>query len=89
MNFQEHLKKQLEDPEFRETWEELQPRANLGKDVLRERINQRLEYEELAEKAGVKPYIVERIECAKGEVKLSDAQKVAKALGKKLKIILD
>jgi ribosome-binding protein aMBF1 (putative translation factor) len=87
--FQEHLAEQMKDPEFKEAWDELQPRSNFGMEVLRTRLAQNLEYEELAEKAGVRPYIIERIENARGEVKLSDAQKVAKALGKKLKITLE
>jgi len=52
-------------------------------------MNQNLEVKDLAEKAGVKPYVINRIENAEGEVKLSDAQKVVKALGKKLKVTLE
>jgi ribosome-binding protein aMBF1 (putative translation factor) len=87
--FEEHLAEQMKDPEFAEAWEELRPRSDFGLEVLKERIAQNLEIENLAEKAGVKPYIINRIENAEGEVKLSDAQKVAKALGKKLKVILE
>jgi DNA-binding XRE family transcriptional regulator len=80
--FEDHLAEQLQDPEFREAWEALEP----GYQIARLRIMRGLTQQELAEKVGTKQPSIARLESGKTEPKISFLRRLAEALGADLEI---
>lgn len=88
MDYNEYLKKQLEDKEFKKEWEEFQPELLLMKQIIDERIKQNLTQKELAEKMGTKQANISKIENGNANPSLDFLKRLAEALGKKLEIKL-
>ena len=88
MDYNEYLKKQLEDEEFKKEWEEFQPELLLMKQIIGERIKQNLTQKELAEKMGTKQANISKLENGNANPSLEFLKKLANALGKKLEIKL-
>jgi DNA-binding XRE family transcriptional regulator len=80
--FWDHLTEQLQDPEFRDAYEPLEP----GYQIARLRILRGLTQEELAEKVGTKQPSIARLESGKTEPKISFLRRLAEALGADLEI---
>lgn len=51
--FQEFLKEQLQDDEFRKEWEDIQPEMDVIRAMVDARISQNLTQKELAERTGI------------------------------------
>ena len=87
-DFDDFMKEQMEDPEFREEYEALAPRYAIVRQMMRERIESNMSQKELAERIGVTQSNISRLESGGYNPSLAFLQKVAKGLGKVLHLEL-
>jgi len=86
MNYKEHLKEQLKDPEFYKEYKALEPEYEIIKHIIRARSELKLTQKELADRIGVKQSNISRLESGSYNPSLSFLKKVAKGLDKELHI---
>ena len=60
--FQEFLKEQLQDDEFRKEWEDIQPEMDVIRAMVDARISQNLTQKELAERTGINQADISKLE---------------------------
>ena len=77
-----------EKPDLEEAIEGEDPVYQLRKRILELRLEKGYSQEELAKKAGTKQAVISRIENGESEPRLETINKIAKALGKKMRIEL-
>ena len=86
MNYKEHLKEQLKNPEFYKEYKALEPEYEIIKNIIRARSELKLTQKELADRIGVKQNNISRLERGNYNPSLSFLKKVAKGLDKELHI---
>lgn len=84
MTFDDLLKKELEDSEFKKYWDELQPELEIQRAIIEYRIQNNCTQQETANKIGMDRADLSRFEKGVCNPTLSTLQKIAKAIGKKL-----
>jgi ribosome-binding protein aMBF1 (putative translation factor) len=82
----DYLKESLKDPEFKKAWEESEPAYQLSRIVIQKRLAKKMSQKELAEKANTTQAVISRIENMSVNTSVGMLQKIAEALGVKLKI---
>lgn len=87
-SFKEFLNEQLKDPEFKKHYDELEPEFALISLMIEKRIKEGLTQKEIAEKMGTKQSAISRFESGKGNPTLQFMQKLADALGAKMKVTI-
>ena len=85
-DFRVSLKKNLEDPEFKKEWINLEVEYQVQAELIRARLSCNMTQAELAEKSGVRQSNISRIESGSAVPKLETLQTLARAMGKKLVI---
>ena len=85
-NFDEYLKKQLEDPEFKKEYDALEPEYAIIRQLIQARNELNLTQEELAQKIGIKQSNISRLERGNSNPSINFLKKVAAGLGKELHI---
>jgi transcriptional regulator with XRE-family HTH domain len=80
MNWKEHKKQLMKDPEFREEYEALEPGYKLASDLIRLRLSKGLTQEELARRVHTRQSAIARLESAGSLPSLSTVKRVAEAL---------
>jgi len=88
MNWKEHKKKLLEDPEFRKEYEALEPEYKLASTLIRLRLAKGLTQEQLAKLLNTKQESIARLESGGSLPSLSTVRKVADALDAEVEINL-
>lgn len=88
MNWKEHKKKLLRDPEFRKEYEALKPEYKLASALIRLRLAKGLTQEQLAKLLNTKQESIARLESGDSLPSLSTVKKVAIALDAELEINL-
>ena len=88
MNWKEHKKKLLKDPEFREAYEALEPEYRLAAALIRLRLAKGLTQEDLAKLLNTKQESIARLESGSSLPSLSTVKKLAEALDAELEINL-
>lgn len=88
MNWKEHKKRLLEDPEFRQEYEALEPEYRLAAALIRLRLAKGLTQAQLAELLNTKQESIARLESGSSLPSLSTVKKVADALDAELEISL-
>ena len=88
MNWKEHKKKLLEDPEFRKEYEALEPEYKLASTLIRLRLAKGLTQEQLAKLMNTKQESIARLESGGSLPSLSTVRKVADALDAEVEINL-
>ena len=88
MNWKEHKKKLLKDPEFRKEYEALEPEYKLASALIRLRLAKGLTQEQLAKLLNTKQESIARLESGGSLPSLSTVKKVATALDAELEINL-
>ncbi len=86
MDWEEHKKLLLKDPEFRKALKEIEPEFQVARALIKARIEQGLTQAELAKKLKTKQSVLSRVENAKTTPTLSFLKRLAKVLGLTLKI---
>ena len=87
--FNEYLKKQLEDPEFRAEYEALEPEFAIVQAMLDARKNSGLTQKQLSERTGIAQCDISKLENGSGNPSLKTLQRLALAMGMKLKIMFE
>ena len=88
MNWKEHKKKLLKDPEFRKEYEALEPEYKLASALIRLRLAKGLTQEQLAKLLNTKQESIARLESGGSLPSLSTVRKVADALDAEVEINL-
>jgi transcriptional regulator with XRE-family HTH domain len=88
MNWKEHKRKLLKDPEFRIEYESLEPEYKLAVALIRLRLAKGLTQEELARLLNTKQESIARLESGSSLPSLSTVKRLANALDAELEINL-
>ncbi len=88
MNWREHKKQLMKDPDFRNEYEILEPEHKLAATLIRLRIAKGLSQEQLAELLHTKQESIARLESGNSLPSLSTVKRVADALDAELEISL-
>jgi DNA-binding XRE family transcriptional regulator len=87
------IERKMKNPEFRETWEDLELEYTLLEELITQmttlRKEQGMTQTELAEKLATTQAAISRIESGKQNITLAYAEEIARALGKKIKITFE
>ena len=86
ITFDEYLKEQLQDPEFRRIWEESAPQRHIASQLIEARIAQDISQKQLAQKMGTTQAVISRIENSSVNPSIGILARLATALDKKLEI---
>ena len=82
--FDDFLEEQLQDPEFREEYEALEPIYAMKRQLIQYRIDHNLTQTQLAERLGMKQSSLARLESGQSVPTLRTLQRIAHGLEKKL-----
>lgn len=85
-DFREYLKKQLDDPGFKDEYEAMRPEYEAIRAVIAARLESNMTQAELAEKTGIRQSNISRIESGTSSPTVDTLARIAAGLGKKLKI---
>lgn len=85
-DFQRYLDKQLEDPEFREEWEALEPEYTIMQAMIDARNSEGLTQKELSERSGIAQGDISKLENGNANPSIKTLQRLAAAMGKTLRI---
>lgn len=86
--FEADLKKRLQNPDFKKAYEDLEPEYMLIQALIEARKEKGLTQKALAEKTGINQADISKIENGKLNISFKTMRKLAKGLGKTLKIQL-
>ena len=85
-DFQRYLDKQLEDPEFREEWDALEPEYTIMQAMIDARNSEGLTQKELSERSGIAQGDISKLENGNANPSIKTLQRLAAAMGKTLRI---
>ncbi|WEV69601.1 helix-turn-helix transcriptional regulator [Bifidobacterium sp. ESL0775] len=80
------LEEQMRDPEFAKEYKRLEPEYQLKSALIGARIKAEMTQEELAKRCGLRASNISRIESGRSVPSVRTLWKIAKGLGRKLKI---
>lgn len=84
--FNNFLNEQLQDPEFRKEWEDIQPEMNVIRAMMEARISQNLTQKELSERTGINQADISKLENGTRNPSLKLLKRLADGMGMTLKI---
>ena len=84
--FNELLKKELRNKEFKQAWDNLEPEFQLVNTILTARKERSLTQKELSELTGITQADISKIENGSANPSLATLKRLAKGLGKELRI---
>lgn len=87
--FDKYLEKKLENPELLQEWNELEIEYQLREQIIKSRSENQLSQLELAQRCGMKQSSIARMESGRYNPSIRFLQRIAKGLGKKLRISFD
>ena len=85
--WKEHKQELLKNPKFKAAYDELEPEYRLANELIRARLGQKMTQSDVAKKAGVNRVVVARLESGTTNPTVDTVNRVAGALGKKLKLV--
>lgn len=85
-DFREHLEESLKDPEFRAEWEAQAAERDVCAKIVEARMEEGLTQAELAERCGMRPANLCRLENGNGNPSVATLDRIARGLGRKLEI---
>lgn len=85
-DFREHLEQSLQDPKFKAEWNAQAAERDVMHRIVKARMEEGLSQQELAEKCGMKPANLCRLENGNGNPSVATLSKIAHGLGRKLEI---
>ena len=86
MKFDKYLDEQLKDPEFKEEYDALEPEFAVIRAILDARREKGITQKELSERTGIAQGDISKLENGSANPSVKMLQRVAAALGKKVKI---
>jgi ribosome-binding protein aMBF1 (putative translation factor) len=84
--FDDYLKEQLKDPEFKKEWDKGEVAYQVTREIIKARIESKASQRQLAKTAKTTQAVISRIENMSVSPTIGLLQKVAGAMGKKLQI---
>ena len=84
--FNDFLNEQLQDPELRKEWEDIQPEMDVIRAMMDARISQNLTQKELAERTGINQADISKLENGTRNPSLKLLKRLADGMGMTLKI---
>ena len=84
--FDQYLKEQLKDPEFKKEWEKSETSYQVTRALIGARIKGNISQRQLAKKAGTTQAVISRIENMTVSPSINLLGRIAESLGKKLEI---
>lgn len=85
-NFNDYLAQQLENPDFREEYEALEPEFAIIQAIIDARKSCGITQKELSQKSGIAQGDISKLENGNANPSLRTLQRLAEAMGKTLKI---
>jgi predicted transcriptional regulator len=85
-NFNDYLAQQMENPEFKEEYEALEPEFAIIQAIIDARKSSGITQKELSEKSGIAQGDISKLENGNANPSLKTLQRLATAMGKTLKI---
>lgn len=89
MNWNTYKLKWEKDPEFQKAWEKTRVEYEVARALISARIKHKMTQAQLAKKMKTKQSVISRVENAQTKPTLSFMQRLADALGGKLKVSLE
>ena len=86
--FKDLLNEQLQDPEFKKEWDDIQPEIDVIRAMIDTRISQNLTQKELAARTGIDQADISKLENGRANPSIKTLQRLAKALNMQLKFEL-
>ena len=86
MKFDDYLKDQLKDPEFKKEWEDIQPEMTIIRAMIDNRITHNLTQKEFAERTGISQADIRKLENGTRNPSLKMLKRLAVGMGMRLKI---
>ncbi|MCL2062237.1 MAG: helix-turn-helix transcriptional regulator [Firmicutes bacterium] len=86
MKFNDYLKEQLDNADFKAKYDALEPEYIVVREIIKARMENNLTQKQLAEKLGTKQSNISRLESGNYNPSLEFLHKVAESLGKSLHI---
>lgn len=83
---EDHLRDSLKDPAFRKAWEASEVEYQLSRQVIAERLRQKMTQTDLAKKAKTTQAVISRIERMTSSASLELLKRIATAFGTRLKV---
>jgi len=83
---QDHIKKQMKNPDFAQEYEALREEHEIARQIIRARLAAGLTQKELAQRIGTKQSNMSRIENGNCNPSITTLSRIAKATGKKLQV---
>lgn len=87
-DFEKHLGRKLQNPEFKAVWDASEAEYSLIRALIKARSEAGLTQKQFSYKVGINQAVLSRIETGKANPSIGTLQKLAKGLGKKLVIDL-
>lgn len=84
--FREFLNEQLQDPEFKKEWDDIQPEMDVIRAMIDARIEQNLTQKELSMRTGINQADISKLENGTRNPSLKMLKKLADGMGMALKI---
>jgi ribosome-binding protein aMBF1 (putative translation factor) len=84
--FDDYLKEQLKDPEFKKEWDKGEVAYQVTREIIKARIASKASQRQLAKTAKTTQAVISRIENMNVSPTVDSLQKIAGAMGKKLQI---
>ena len=84
--FRDHLREQLQDPEFKKEWQKTEAKYLLACKIIETRLSQKMSQRQLAKKAKTTQTVISRVESMSVNPSVDLLQRIAAALGKNLTI---
>ena len=85
-NIRDHFQESLEDPSFAAEWDAQEAEREVMRSIVKARIAEGLIQKELADRCGMKPANLCRLENGNGNPSVATLSKIAHGLGKRLQI---
>ena len=85
-DFREYLDKQLENPEFKKEWDDLEPEFDAIQAIIDARKRCIMTQKQLAERTGIDQSDISKIETGNGNPALSTLKRLAEGMGCVLKL---
>lgn len=85
-DFRDYLEKQLQDPEFKKEWDNLEPEYNMMQAIVDARKRSNLTQKELAERTGIDQADISKLENGNANPTLAVLKRLADGMGMVLKL---
>ncbi len=83
---QDHLEDSLRNPKFRKLWEESEVEYQLSRQIIAQRLKQKMTQQDLAKKAKTTQAVISRVERMTSSTSLELLKRIAGAFGTRLRV---